>query len=159
MPPMRTSHICTHHHFLPINTCSDCPAQHPTCGCIASAPCLAQAACFSSLMIQPTDNAGRTSSHRFVRVISSLLCPRLSLPCMCLHRSLCASYVFYMTFCCGFDSLNTVVFFGFHMMSCIVRSFIVAAQTCLRPRTRHTIDARGRSRVETPSRKQLSMRI
>jgi hypothetical protein len=35
MTPMRTSHICTPHHFLPIVTCSDCPAQHPTCGCVA----------------------------------------------------------------------------------------------------------------------------
>ena len=36
MTPLRTSHICTPHHFLPIDTCSDCPAQHPTCGCIAN---------------------------------------------------------------------------------------------------------------------------
>ena len=108
MTPMRTSHICTPHHFLPIDTCS-ASRNTPTCGCIANVLCLAQTACFSSLTIKLFTLAPEHLLLRFVCVISSLICPPLSLPCMCLHSSLCASYVLYMTLCCGVDSVHTIV--------------------------------------------------
>ena len=72
MTPMRTSHICTPHHFLPIDTCSDCPAQHPTCMCIANVLCLAQTACFSSLM---SDHLGAGTSSSSFRNLRDFLIP------------------------------------------------------------------------------------
>ena len=76
------TYICTAHHFLPIDTWSDCTAQHPTCGCIASVLCLAHSACFSSLMIQPTTLAPEHLLLRFViYMISSLMVqPKFTFP-------------------------------------------------------------------------------
>ena len=69
---------------------------------------------------------------------------------MCLHSSLCASYVFYMTLGCGVDSVHTVVFvvFSHDFINC--PQFFVTTQTHPRPPTRHTNDARGPSRVRRP---------